>query len=624
MKKLLMLFLVIGLGFSLMGQPAMPSKALINKTVKTELRAPAEAFTPFNNEVNYTTRGTAVAPNEYIIGTTWYDFQSNASLNNRFYRYDDGRMVGVFTMGFESSAFPDRGTGYNYYDGTEWGPEPTVRIEGIRTGWPSYAPLGTDGEIVLCHDYPNSLVYNTRDAFGTGGWSEQTYLGTTGPPALAWPRMVTGGADMMGVHVLANSYDPYQGMDAAVVYSYSADGGESWDLENIFIDGMGPDDYFDLGADEYVFAYPQGSTMAFLLAGAWHDLFIMKSTDYGETWEKIVVWEHPYPFFDWNTTITDTFFCVDNSANLAIDANGKCHVVFGINRVMHLEVGTTYNLFPFVDGVGYWNEDMEPFSSDVDALAPPQYGYANSEMVEDVNYIGWMQDVDGDGEVTLVGTTVDDIYHYRQLGPSGMPTITVDEYGRRFVIFASTTETYFNDTYNYKHLWARAYANGSWGEFMDLSSDITHIFDECIFPVLAHTSDDNIHYIYQADITMGTAIDDDHAYQENIIYYSQLPKTDLLTGIDEQITQQNNIRVEQNYPNPFSNQTNIKVSLENPGTLIIDVVNVTGQKVMRIDKGYLNAGTHYVQIDASNLDAGVYFYTVINGADKATRSMIVE
>ncbi|MCK5079376.1 MAG: T9SS type A sorting domain-containing protein, partial [Bacteroidales bacterium] len=202
--------------------------------------------------------------------------------------------------------------------------------------------------------------------------------------------------------------------------------------------------------------------------------------------------------------------------------------------------------------------------------------------------------------------------------------ITVDEYGRRFVIFASTTETYFNDTYNYKHLWARAYENGSWGDFMDLSSDITHIFDECIFPVLAHTSDDNIHYIYQADITMGTAIDDDHAYQENIIYYSQLPKTDLLTGIDEQITQQNNIRVEQNYPNPFSNQTNIKVSLENPGTLIIDVVNVTGQKVMSIDKGYLNAGTHYVQIDASNLDAGVYFYTVINGADKATRSMIVE
>ncbi|NQT78342.1 MAG: T9SS type A sorting domain-containing protein [Bacteroidetes bacterium] len=621
MKKILLFCLVFAFGFSMLGQQALPSKALINKAVKAEYKAPVESYSVFNNEVNYTTRGTATSPSEHIIGTTWYDFWTNGSVNNRFYRYDDGRMAGVFTMGFEATAFPGRGTGYNYYNGTEWSPNPTTRIETVRTGWPSYSPIGESGEIVLCHNYPTNLVYNTRETVGSGSWSELTYLGSTGPPSLAWPRMVVSGPDMMDVHMVANSYDPYMGMEAAVVYSHSPDGGDSWDIENVFLDGMGPDDYLDIGADQYVFAYPQGNTIAFLVGGTWYDLFIMKSTDNGDTWEKIVVWENPYPFFDWNVTITDTFFCIDNSANITLDADGKCHVVFGLHRVLHNEVGTSYFLYPYVDGIGYWNEDMEPFSNDVDALAPPQYGYAHSEMVEDYNYIGWMQDVDGDGEVTL---NTDIFYYGWQRGPSGMPTITVDDQGRRFVIFASTTETYENDVYNYKHLWARGYENGIWGEFLDLSGDITHIFDECIYPVLAHTSDENIHYIYQADITPGCAVMDNHAYQENFVYYGQLPKSDLLTGIEDELTQTNNLTVEQNYPNPFTNNTNIKVRLEQPGTLMVEVVNVTGQKVMSVNKGYLAAGTHFVKLDASKLDAGVYFYTVINGTDQVTRSMIVE
>lgn len=619
MKRFLLLLMAVGIASMLTAQQAIPAKELLNTAVKVERKAPADVYSPFNNDVNYTTKGSAAAPSETLIGTTWYDFQSNASLNNRFYRYEDGTMAAVYTMGFESSTFPDRGTGYNYYNGTEWGPAATSRIESLRTGWPSYSPLAEGGELVLCHNYPTNLVYNVRDAVGTGAWTESTYIGSTGPDALAWPRMVVGGPDMLGVHLLANSYDPYMGMNSALVYSYSSDGGASWEVENVLLEGMGPDDYLEIGGDEYVFAYPEGSTMAFLCASAWYDLFIMKSTDNGDTWDKIVVWEHPYPFFDFNATITDTFFCVDNSANIAIDKNGKCHVVFGINRVLHDEVGTTYSLFPYVDGVGYWNEDMEPFSDDLDALAPPQYGYENSEMIEDVNYIGYMQDVDGDGEITLT----DDIYFYRQLGPSTMPTITVDESNQIFVLFSSTTETYFNDTYNYKHIWARAYANTVWGEFYDLTGDIVHIFDECVFPVVAHTSDDHVHYIYQADITMGTAVDDDHAYQENRIYYGMIPKSDLITGIAEPSVMAN-ISVAQNYPNPCNATTSIQVELENPAPVYVELSNVTGQKVMSLDQGILASGAHFVKLDVSTLESGVYFYTVTAGADKVTKSMIVE
>ena len=62
----------------------------------------------------------ALTANESTIGTTYYDLQTNKALSNRFYLYADGTMGAVWTMGFQSSDFPDRGTGYNFYDGNSF------------------------------------------------------------------------------------------------------------------------------------------------------------------------------------------------------------------------------------------------------------------------------------------------------------------------------------------------------------------------------------------------------------------------------------------------------------------------------------------------------------------------
>ena len=564
----------------------------------------------------------AFAPNETIIGETWYDLQTNKSVQNRVYRYNDGTIGAVWTRGIEATAFPDRGTGYNFYNGTEWGPNPTSRIESIRCGWPSYSPLGPDGELVISHDFAALVLYlNQRETKGSGEWVESTYTYSNGPTVLSWPRHITSGPDHNNIHLMVNSNEAYMGMTSAQVYSRSTDGGESWDIENMIIDGMGVDDYLELSADEVVWADPVGDNIAFLVMGIWHDMFMMKSTDNGDNWDKTVIWEHPYPFFDWNVTITDTFFCMDKSAAITLGPDGKAHVVFGISRVAHFDVGNTYNYWPYVEGIGYWNEDMDPFSNDLDALAPPQYGYANSEMVEDVNYIGWMQDVDGDGEITLTG----EIMSYRSLGPCTMPTITVDDLNTVFVLFSATTETYFNDIYNYKHIWARAMMSGVWYEFVDLTANIVHIFDECIYPQLTSSSDDNIHYIYNADLTPGLALDDDHAYEENKQYYAMLPIPDLVpVGIEERANGTEAIAVSQNFPNPVNTFTTFRVELEEAAQLSMELSNITGQVVMTQNKGFVNSGSHEFRIDASELGAGTYFYIVIAGDSRITKRMIIK
>ena len=169
----------------------------------------------------------SLAPTEHNIGTTVYDLQTNKLLQNRIYRYEDGSIGAVWTRGMdEAPAFPDRGTGYNFYDGTEWGPMPVSRLESFRAGWPTYAPLGPDGEIVICHDYSTGEIFLlTREIKGVGDWSENPYSYATGPEMLACPRIITTGTDNNTIHMLANSYNEYMGQDWAILYSRSQDGG---------------------------------------------------------------------------------------------------------------------------------------------------------------------------------------------------------------------------------------------------------------------------------------------------------------------------------------------------------------------------------------------------------------
>lgn len=626
MKKLLLLTLALVVGFSVISQIAPVSKDLLKKTEKVAYQKPISDLPDFSPGVNPTVRNTTLAPNETIIGTTMYDLWTNAAYGDRFYRYNDGSMVAVWTIGNQATAFPDRGTGMNIYDGTAWGPEPTARIESVRTGWGSYAPMGLNGEMVAAHNGTN-LTISTRDTRFTGTWNSATYAGPGNGCQPTWPKLVSSGDQNQYQHIFYHSYNQYpagSGQPGALLYARTSDGGATWDPAGEVLPDLGPDNYFEFQSEEFVLA-SRGDVVALFVCGAWEDMFILKSEDNGDTWHKIMVREHPYPFFDVLTMTMDTTFVCDNSGSIAIDNTGKCHVVFGMSRIMIETVNAgAYNFFPFVDGIGYWNEDMPAFSNDLNALAGPQYGYATSEMVENVNYIGWTQDVDGDGQITFITTPTGFPMSYRSIGLSTMPTITIDDENNIFVAWASTTETYDNFSYNFKKIWARAYANGQWGPFDHVTADIIHIFDESIYPLFAQSSDaNNVNLIYNADGTPGLALDTDHDYQTNSIWYSEIPKSDLLTGIGDP-TPNNNATVSQNYPNPFTGTSTITVSLQKGANLSMKVTNILGQEVMNFQRGDVAAGTYYFQVDGAKLENGVYFYTVKAGNSEVTKKMVVK
>ena len=537
MKKIVPTALLFCLVCSCLAQQRIGIPQSYQDIMATGAFSAAVADIPANasKEINRDTFGPGQeGQSEEEIGYTWYDQQSNAHLSNRIHRFQDGSIGAVWTMGFDIPGFADRGTGYNYFDGTVWDTPPTARIENDRTGWPSYAPWGADGEIVVAHisgGASEGLLINKRVTKGTGAWQQLLFQGPLPDwKGLYWPRMTASGSNSGTTHLLSltiptgNGGQPYMGQDGALLYNRSQDGGQTWDIQHQILPGTGSSYYNFVQPDCYAWAESKENTIAFLVADSWMDMFVMKSTDNGDNWTKLMVWEHPYPFFDWNTTITtDTLWAPDRSADITIDNSGKVHVVCGLMRVAHFEFGTTFQYWPFTDGIAYWNEDRPPFT------APDQHDALDAEdvLIENHNLIGWTQDVNNNGTIDFM----QQIMSYREMGISTMPEIISDDYNNLFLVYASTTETYDNGTYNFKHIWARgSNDNGlTWGSFLDLNTDLIHIFDECIYPVVAGSSDDKIHLIYNVDPSPGLAVNDDHPYQQNRIFFLQLDKSDLIT-----------------------------------------------------------------------------------------------
>ncbi|MCB0804895.1 MAG: T9SS type A sorting domain-containing protein, partial [Bacteroidales bacterium] len=294
-------------------------------------------------------------------------------------------------------------------------------------------------------------------------------------------------------------------------------------------------------------------------------------------------------------------------------------VAFGINRA--ISDGETQSWYPFVDGIGYWNEDMPTFSDDLHALDP--YGHPDSELTEDYNLIGWSQDVDGDGEITFVGTGTDAIGLY-YVSLSSFPQLVLDESNHLFLVYASVTETYSNGLANYRHIWARASLDGgaTWLGFVDLTSDLIHIFDECVYPSCSPASDGNIYLVYQTDNEPGVNIwGTTHPVTDNNITFMKVSKSEI-TDIEEQSATVTTQDVSQNYPNPFSETSTVYVRLDKPANLVLEISGLSGQLIY--SKSFTgHAGNNELLIDGKNLQQGVYFYSVKTDDSQVTKKMIV-
>jgi hypothetical protein len=84
--------------------------------------------------------------------------------------------------------------------------------------------------------------------------------------------------------------------------------------------------------------------------------------------------------------------------------------------------------------------------------------------------------------------------------------------------------------------------------------------------------------------------------------YSKVVEVELNAPVEFELSQ--------NYPNPFNPSTTIKFALAADSKVKISVYNTIGQQVATIVNNSMNAGTHSVDFNASELNSGVYLYRI--------------
>src|SRR3972149_7531892 len=155
MKKLLLISSVVLAGACIVtaqsqrlstGKKAYP----VIKNLPTEVSFPTSASSSQGSSA-FVKKNPSVMSGFRIVGTTCYDLQSNNSAGRAIINHGDGTLSFAFTVDDEcSSAFANRGSGYNYWNGTSLlYANSTSRIETVRTGFSQIGLLGNGSEVIM-------------------------------------------------------------------------------------------------------------------------------------------------------------------------------------------------------------------------------------------------------------------------------------------------------------------------------------------------------------------------------------------------------------------------------------------------------------------------------------------
>jgi len=104
--------------------------------------------------------------------------------------------------------------------------------------------------------------------------------------------------------------------------------------------------------------------------------------------------------------------------------------------------------------------------------------------------------------------------------------------------------------------------------------------------------------------------------------YQALLKAEMISNLEEK-QKTVSATLSQNYPNPFSSETNIRYFLEENYFVTLKVIDITGRIVAELVSEYKESGNHNITFDASDLQTGVYYFQLRAGDNILTRKMMV-
>lgn len=584
-----------------------------------------------NSSVNYVSSGsqlrTSTTTTESTIGNTQYDLQTNSAILNRFIKHNDGTMSAAWTIIPPGGASGARGTGYNYFNGSSWGPIPAARIQpSNRTGFANIVVTSSGREMDISHSStaPGMLI-TSRPAKGTGVWTEDaTVLGAVGSDT--WAKAIAGGANGETVHALWNANSAgANGQDFSVYYSRSLDGGVTWPILRTVLTDLDSTHYIGFGGDAYSID-TKGDTVVFVIGDFSTDLVLMRSNDNGTTWTSTIIQPFfqamyddavdSFPDLDGNGT-SDRMEGPSGDAHVMIDNLGKVHVWWSNVLMTDTSAADAIGYFPnSLDGLLYWNDGFAP------GQAPDTIAFA----LDGSNQNGQLDiPTQGAGGANGMGGYRGSI--------TQMPTSGVDANNNIYVAYQSYCEDCDTSAFNtgHKHIFMIASSDqgATWSNPTDIDETPDKLNQEDVFACVAKNVDPTcIHVIYQRDGAPGHSLAANateagwNSAPSDIIYACVEPST--ILGVKALNTNATS-GLSQNSPNPSNGVTTINYTISaNQSKVTFVVTDVLGNVVYTENKGTVNAGNYNITLNTESLTSGVYFYSLNVNNQKETKKLMVK
>jgi hypothetical protein len=558
------------------------------------------------------------------IGTSQNDQQSNASIYRRVHVFADGKVSATWTTSTDQSPYMQRGSGYNHFDGTAWGPASAIRIESERAGFPNYAFSETTNEEfitshrVIAQGQPNAGsaggIFLNKKSLSGSTWTTALTLDTIITyPGVLWNRSVVQG-DLL--HIIASYTDSSQtqptrvrinGVGSPQVYSRYRISTNTWELRNVFLPEYDSTRYYAGGGDNYAID-ANGANVAILMGGLTDDVALWKSIDSGSTWTKTIIDSFPVPAYDYATTF-DTSFSNDGGMNVILDNNGVAHCFWGLARVLDTDAGDgNVSFFPGQINMMYWNEtlnvdSLRSIATTINEDATNDFQFGNSWNNAGARY----------GNHSIIT----------------MPSSGMTASGDIYLAYSSLTDNDISgDGRNFRDVYIIRSSDGgaTWTTPVNVTKWLGFNVEQ-IFGSIARTVNGKIHLTFMQKGSIGRydATNNPGAVGPYDIYYMDIdtaglfaePLTGLSTNSNEVFT------IGQNYPNPFTGTTYVDLNMKRNATVSVTVMDIVGREIYNVSQP-ATAGKNQIEINLGAIPSGVYFYTIIADGVKETRKMIVE